>query len=93
MWLLKLWSLGFGRFGEGKCERGDAYGLCYVVDYDGAVRVSVVHWGEGLVAFLACCVPYFEFDGCGVVEGDGLGEEGGADGGFPVVIELILLRK
>ena len=73
---------------EGRGE--ETYGLCDVVDYYGAVCVTVVHGCEGFVAFLAGCVPYFEFDGCGVVEGDGLGEEGGADGGFSVVIELIL---
>ena len=74
-------------------EKGGAYGLCYVIDDDGAVGVSVVHWSEGFVSFLACCVPYLELNGCGVVEGDGLGEEGGADGGFSVVIELILLTN
>jgi hypothetical protein len=46
--------------------------LCDVVDYDGAVRVAVVHWCEGFVAFLAGCVPYLEFDRGGVVKGDGL---------------------
>ena len=66
--------------------------MCDVIDDDGAVGVAVVHWGEGFVALLPCCVPYFEFDGCGVVEGDGLGEEGGADGGFSVVVELVLVR-
>lgn len=74
-------------------EGMDAYGLRYVINDDGAVGVSVVHWCEGLVSFLARCVPYFELDGCGVVEGDGLGEEGGADGGLSVVIELILRGK
>ena len=71
----------------------DAYGLCYVIDDDGAVGVSVVHWCEGFVSFLACGIPYFEFDGCGVVEGDGLCEESGADSGLSVVIELILSRN
>jgi hypothetical protein len=40
---------------------------------------------------LARRVPDFEFYGGGFVEGDGLGEEGGADGGFAVVVELVLL--
>ena len=59
---------------------GRSYGLCDVVDDDGAVGVSVVHGSEGFVAFLAGCIPYFKLDGGGVVEGDGLGEESGADG-------------
>lgn len=66
------------------------YGLRYVIDDDGAVGVTVIHGCEGLVAFLAGRVPYLELDGGGVVEGDGLGEEGGADGGFSVVVELVL---
>lgn len=69
---------------------GRTYSLCYVIDDDGAVGVTVVHGRERLVAFLAGGVPYFELDGCGVVEGDGLSEEGGADGGFSVVVELVL---
>lgn len=70
----------------------NAYGLRYIINDDSAVGVSVVHGCEGLVSFLTGGVPYLEFDGCGVVEGDGLGEEGGADGGLSVVIELILRR-
>ena len=66
------------------------YGLCDVVDDDCAVGVSVVHRCEGLVSLLAGRVPYFELDGRRVVEGDGLCEEGGSDGGFSVVVELIL---
>lgn len=75
-----------------KEEGMNAYGLRYIIHDDGAVGVSVVHGCEGLVSFLARGIPYFKFDGCGVVEGDGLGEEGGADGGLSVVIELILRR-
>lgn len=66
------------------------YGLRYVIDDDGAVGVAVIHGCKGFVAFLAGRVPYLEFDGGGVVEGDGLREEGGADGGFSVVVELVL---
>jgi hypothetical protein len=66
------------------------YGLCDVVDDYGAVGVPVVHGRERLVALLACRVPDLELDGCVLIEGDGLSEEGGADGGFPVVVELVL---
>ena len=48
------------------------YGLCDVVDYDCAVCVAVVHWGEGFIAFLACCVPYLEFDCCTFIKGNRL---------------------
>ena len=68
----------------------DAYGLCDVVDDDGAVGVAVVHGREGLVALLASRVPDLKLDCGGLVEGDGLGEECGADGGLPVVVKLIL---
>lgn len=66
------------------------YCLCNIVDNDCTVGISVVHGSERLVAFLSCRVPYFELYGGGVVEGNGLGEEGGADGGLPVIIELVL---
>jgi hypothetical protein len=61
-----------------------------VVDDDGAVGVSVIHGCQRLVSFLARSIPDLELDGCGFIEGDGLGEEGGADGGLPIVVELIL---
>lgn len=35
-------------------------------------------------------IPDLELDRRVLIEGDGLGEEGGADGGFPVVVELVL---
>ena len=68
-----------------------AHGLGDVVDDDGAVGVAVVHGGQRLVPLLPRRVPYLELDGGGVVEGDGLREEGGADGGFSVVVELVLV--
>ena len=70
--------------------RAATYGLCDVVDDDGAVGVAVVHGGERLVALLAGRVPDLELDGCGFVEGDGLGEEGGANRRLPIVVELVL---
>ena len=68
------------------------YSLCDVIDDYGAVCVSVVHGRERLVAFLTGGIPDFKLDGCVFIEGDGLGEEGGADGGFPVVVELVLVE-
>lgn len=61
-----------------------------VVDYNGTVGVAVVHGGQRLVALLTCSIPDLEFDGGCVIEGDCLGEESGADGGFSVVVELVL---
>ena len=66
------------------------YSLGYVVDDDGAVGVAVVHGRQRLVSLLARRVPNLKFDrGC-VVEGYRLREESGADGGFPIVVELVL---
>lgn len=66
------------------------YSLRDVVDDDGAVCIAVVHGGQRFVAFLAGCVPDLELDRRVLVEGDGLGKEGGAYGGFPVVVKLVL---
>ena len=66
------------------------YGLRDIVDDYSAVGIPIVHGRERLVSFLPGSVPYLELDCRGFVEGDGLGEEGGADCGFPVVIELVL---
>ena len=69
------------------------YSLCDVVDYYCAVGIPVVHGRKRLVPLLAGRVPELELDGCVLVEGDGLGEEGGADGGFSVVVELVLCKS
>jgi len=61
-----------------------------VVNYDSAVCVAVVHGSQGLVAFLTCGIPDLELDSGCVIKSDRLGEESSADGGFPVVVELIL---
>jgi len=66
------------------------YCLCDVVYYYGAVCVPVVHGRKRLVALLAGGIPDLELYGCVLVEGDGLGEESGSDGGFSVVVELVL---
>jgi hypothetical protein len=73
-----------------RLNRLGTYSLCNVVDYDGAVGISVVHGRKRLVALLAGRVPDLELDCRVLVEGDGLGEEGSADGGFSVVVELVL---
>jgi hypothetical protein len=66
------------------------YSLCNVVDYDSTVGISVVHGRERLIALLTSRVPDLKLDRRVLVEGNGLGEEGGADGGFSVVVELVL---
>lgn len=66
------------------------YSLCDVVDYHGAVRIPVVHRRQRLVPFLPGRIPNLEFDCRVLVEGDGLCEEGGADGRFSVRVELVL---
>ena len=68
---------------------GETYRLRYIIDDNSTIRIAIVHRGEGFVPLLPRGIPYFEFDRGGVVEGDGLGEEGGADGGFSVVVELV----
>lgn len=66
------------------------HSLCNVVYNDGAVRVAVVHRGQGLVAFLAGRIPNLELHRGVLVQRDGLCEECSANGGFSVGIELIL---
>ena len=66
------------------------YSLCDIVNDDCAICVPVIHRCKRLVSFLTCRIPYLEFDSRGVVEGDGLCEEGSSDGRFSVIIELIL---
>lgn len=61
-----------------------------IVYDNGAVGVSVVHGRKRLVPLLASRVPYLELDSCVLIEGDGLGKKGGADGGFPKGVELVL---
>lgn len=64
-----------------------------VVDDDGAVCIAVVHGRQRLVPLLSGRIPNLKLDcGC-VVEGYRLCEEGGADGGFSVVVELVLAGR
>lgn len=74
----------------GRRDSWESYGLSNVIDDNSAVGVAVVHGGQGLVALLTCSIPDLELDGGCVIEGDCLGEESGADGGFSVVVELVL---
>lgn len=66
------------------------YSLCYVVNNNGAVGITVVHGRKRLVALLSCSIPYLELDGSIIIQGDRLGEERSADGRLAVIIELIL---
>ena len=74
-----------------EAPRKITYGLCDIVDDNSTVRVAIVHGCERFVPLLTSRVPYLELDGRSFIEGDSLGEEGCADCGFPVVIELILI--
>ena len=67
-----------------------SYCLGDIVDNNCTVGISVIHRSERFVTFLSGCVPYFKLYSGGVVQGDCLCEEGGADGGFSIVIKLIL---
>lgn len=67
-----------------------AYRLRNVVYDHSAVGVSIVHGRKRLVPLLASRIPDLELDGRVLVEGDGLREESGADGGFSERVELIL---
>lgn len=83
--LVSVWVGGYGDLDE-------TYRLGNVIYNHGAVGVSVVHGGQGLVALLASGVPNLELD-CGVlVEGDGLSEEGSADGRLAIRIKLVLRK-
>jgi len=66
------------------------YSLCDIVYDYGAVRISVVHGCQRLVALLSRSVPDLELDCRLVVQGKGLCEESGADSGLSVIIELVL---
>lgn len=63
-----------------------------VIDNHGAVGISIVHWGQRLIPLLASGIPDFELDRGGIIEGDGLCEEGGSNCRLAVIIELVLNR-
>jgi hypothetical protein len=65
--------------------------LSDIVDNNGAVCISVVHGRQGLVSLLTRRIPDLELH-CGVlIERDGLCKESGADCGFPIRVELVLV--
>lgn len=70
-----------------------SYCLCDIVYDYGTVCVSVVHGCQRLVALLSCCVPDLELHGRLLIKGQSLCEESGADGGFSVVVELVLVAE
>lgn len=70
-------------------SKGTTYSLCDIVDDNGAVRVAVVHGCQGLVTLLAGRIPDLELHRGVLIQRDGLCEEGSANGGFSVGIELI----
>lgn len=61
-----------------------------VVDDYRAVGVTVVHGCKRLVALLPSRIPDLKLDGGVLIEGNRLGKESGADGGFSVRVKLIL---
>lgn len=58
------------------CSTGGTYCVGNVVDHDGRLSASVVHWSQAVVALLTCCVPDLKLHS-GVVQADSLSEEGG----------------
>ena len=51
-----------------------------VINDDGAVGVPIIHGRQRLVPLLSRRIPYLKLHSGVFVEGDGLGEECGADG-------------
>ena len=66
------------------------YCLSNVIYNNGTVRIPIVHGGKRLVSLLASGIPDLKLDCRSFVEGNGLCQEGGADGGFAVGVELVL---
>jgi hypothetical protein len=74
-------------------RKGLTYSLSDVIDYDGAIGIPIIHRGQRLISLLASCIPDLELDCGALIEGDGLCQEGGADCGLAVIVELILGGK
>jgi len=54
---------------------GETYRVGDVIDHDGRLSASVVHWSQAVVALLTRRVPDLKLHS-GVVQTDGLSEEG-----------------
>ena len=61
-----------------------------VIDDHSAVGVAIVHRGQRLIALLASSIPDFKLDCGGIIEGDGLCQEGSSDSRLAIIIELVL---
>lgn len=71
-------------------RKSRTYSLGDVIDHNGTVGVSIVHRSQRLISLLASSIPDFKLDRGALVEGDGLCQEGSADGRLSVIIELVL---
>ena len=65
------------------------YSLCDILYYNCAVGIAVVHGSQGGESLLAGCVPDLKLDGSRWQVAF-LGEEGGADGGLLVFLEVVV---
>ena len=72
-------------------DRHETYRLRNVINNDGTVGISVIHGRKRLVPLLASCIPDLELDSGVLIERDGLGKKGGADGRLSIRIELVLV--
>ena len=63
--------------------------VCYIVNKQDSHGASVVGCGDGAEALLARGIPDLELDGA-VGQVAFLGQEGGADGGFFVGLEVVV---
>ena len=70
-----------------------AYRLRDVIYDNGTICIPIIHWRQRFVSFLSRSVPYFKLHGRVFVKSDGLGKEGGTNGGLSIVIELILFKQ
>lgn len=64
-----------------------------VIDNHSAVGIAIVHGSQRLIPLLASGIPDFELDCGGIIEGDGLCQEGGSDCRLAIIIELVLNQE
>ena len=67
-------------------------GLGEVVDDESGLGIALVHRGQGGESLLAGCVPDLKLDGSRWQVAF-LGEEGGADGGLLVFLEVVVYES